>query len=235
MSGDTAPAQPLELFRFAVAGSYNPLADSLKWSELAVDFSIPALRLITVQGRATGTLYSEALLPVASGSSQWRRIDRFRIADGLFPIRWTSVQLQADMSVSGQLQFPSSAPSKAEADWFGQQPTPIALPPLSWQLRWGVTVRYDEPLRGQISRSAAVQLGVGLTWGGWDVRADGNIDVLSRQLLAPVISIVRQLHCWELRFQWYPVGTFRGYWLRFSPKASVLRELKYEEKTIPGL
>lgn len=231
---DTAPPPTVEFFRFTLAGSYNPLADSLRWSDLRFDFSIPALRAVNLQGSATATPYLE--LPVAlPGGVQWQRLNRLRIAEGLFPLRWTSVSLQADVSFRGQLGSTSPSRPRDTADWFGELPTPVSMPPVPWQLRCSASLRYDEPIRGQISRSVGVNIEAGTTLGGWDVRASFNLDLVNRQLLTPVLSIVRQLHCWELWLQWYPLGTFRGYWLRFSPKASVLRDLKYEEKTIPGL
>lgn len=237
---DTAPAVPVELFRWAVTGSYNALADSLRLSDLSFDFSIPALRTMTFQGAAMATPYLE--LPLAGAAPQWRKVNRLRIAAGLFPLRWTSVRVQAEMSFGGQfrlgeaLDFPDTVSSSAPLfDWFGEKPTPLAARSLQWNLRVGTAFRYEEPLPGQLSHSADLVLGLGLTLGGWQIHASGNLDLLQRQLVTPIVSVRRDLHCWELRLEWYPLGIFRGYWLRLAPKASVLRELKYEEKTIPGL
>lgn len=228
-AADTAPPSVVEVFRLAVAGGYAPLADSLRLSDVALDFSIPALKLLNLQGGATGSFYVEVPSP---DGRQWYRINRLRIADGRFPVRWTSFRLQADFSLAGS--FPLSAtptmhePNRADT----------AVPPfftLQWRLSLSAALRYDEPVPSQRSRAASLGIGLGIVLGGWDIQANGNVDVLGGQFIAPSIAVVRQLHCWELRFQWYPIGTFRGYWLRFSPKAAILRDLKYEEKTLPGL
>jgi len=241
LSRDTSSSPPVELFRLSLSGSYNALADSLRLSDVSLDFSIPALRFLALQGSATGTPYMETRAQLGN-TSYWQRVNRFRLTEGLFPLRWTSVRLQAEMSFSGQLRFveapispDTSALAKGNADWFGEHPTPLSSPPLQWSLRLGMAFRYEEPIRGQLSRGADLLLTSGFTLGSWQIQASGNIDLLNRQLVAPIISLRRDLHCWELHFEWYPLGSFRGYWLRFSPRASVLRELKYEEKTIPGL
>ncbi|GBD06434.1 LPS-assembly protein LptD [bacterium HR21] len=232
---DTAAVLPFEVFRLSLAGSYNPLADSLRLGDLSFDFSIPALQRIRLQGTGTATFYSE--VPAATqGGLVWRRVNRLRIADGLFPLRLTSFRLQADFDGGGTVRLPSSPlKDSTTADFFGEYPTPLALPPLDWHYRVSASLRYEEPTRGQIVRGIDLLLGIGLRLGGWNLQANANLDVLQGQLITPAVSLVRDLHCWELRLEWYPLGTFRGYWLRFSPKASTLRDLKYEEKTIPGL
>lgn len=237
---DTAPVPPIEFFRLAVAGSYNALADSLRLSDLSFDFSIPALRTMSLQGSATATPYME--LPPGGPLSSWRRVNRLRLAEGLFPLRWTSIRIQAEMAFGGQLHLgkadsahDTAARTPQVLDGSGERSTPPAPQLLQWNLRLGTAFRYEEPLPKQLSRSADLVLGFGFRLGGWQIQASGSLDLLQGQLVAPVVSIYRDLHCWELRLEWYPLGTFRGYWLRFSPKASVLRDLKYEEKTIPGL
>ncbi|MCS7169372.1 MAG: putative LPS assembly protein LptD [Candidatus Kapabacteria bacterium] len=231
---DTAPPAAIEFFRLALAGSYNPLADSLHLSDLYFDFSVPALRLFTLQGSAVGTPYAE-ILTTTGQRSQWQRTNRLRIVDGHFPLRWTSLRFQAQFDFGGHIGTTAQRHDTIPPDWFGEAATPLSAPPLSWQLRLNLSTRYEEPIRGAVTRTASAAIGLGITVGGWQIQAEGNVDLLSRQLVTPAISLTRDLHCWELRLEWYPLGTFRGYWLRFAPKATVLRELKYEEKTIPGL
>jgi len=44
------------------------------------------------------------------------------------------------------------------------------------------------------------------------------------------LNIYRDLHCWELLFNWIPIGFHQSYTLTIRVKAAALRDLKYEKK-----
>jgi hypothetical protein len=58
-------------------------------------------------------------------------------------------------------------------------------------------------------------------------------------IIAASLSIYRDLHCWEGRFIWNPIGLGQGYYLRISVKAPQLsQDLKFEKQrgyaSLPG-
>ena len=44
------------------------------------------------------------------------------------------------------------------------------------------------------------------------------------------IDIYRDLHCWELLFNWIPTGYQRSYTLTIRVKSDILKDLKFERK-----
>jgi hypothetical protein len=44
------------------------------------------------------------------------------------------------------------------------------------------------------------------------------------------IMIRRDLHCWEMKLNWIPFGTRKGYFFTINVKSSVLQDLKLEKK-----
>ena len=62
---------------------------------------------------------------------------------------------------------------------------------------------------------------VGVT-SGWDFEAKG--------LSYTSINVYRDLHCWEMRFNWIPLGTRQSWNFSINVKASVLQDLKLNKK-----
>ena len=65
----------------------------------------------------------------------------------------------------------------------------------------------------------------------WSIGYRADFDLIDRKVKHQSININRDLHCWELSFDWTPGGYGRGYVFRINVKASALRDLKYEEKS----
>ncbi len=64
----------------------------------------------------------------------------------------------------------------------------------------------------------------------WSVSMNTRFDLQKRQVVNSSISIHRDLHCWELSFQWTPTGYTRGYYLKINVKSPNLQDLKIESK-----
>jgi hypothetical protein len=45
-------------------------------------------------------------------------------------------------------------------------------------------------------------------------------------VLVPNIRVTRDLHCWEMNFDYRPTGTFRGFNFEIRIKAEQLRDVK---------
>ena len=44
------------------------------------------------------------------------------------------------------------------------------------------------------------------------------------------LSVYRDLHCWEMRFNWIPIGSYKSWNFTINVKAQALKDLKYEKK-----
>lgn len=64
----------------------------------------------------------------------------------------------------------------------------------------------------------------------WKVGFTTGYDFSQKDLSYTSIDIYRDLHCWEMRFNWIPFGTRRGWSFTINVKASVLQDLKYNKK-----
>jgi hypothetical protein len=64
----------------------------------------------------------------------------------------------------------------------------------------------------------------------WKVGFTTGYDIQNKDFQYTSIDIYRDLHCWEMRFNWIPFGYRKGWNFQINVKASVLKDLKYEMK-----
>jgi len=68
----------------------------------------------------------------------------------------------------------------------------------------------------------------------WNMTMDYTYDLQRNQVTNVGISVTRDLHCWEMAFQWYPLGYRPGYYFRLGIKSPMLRDVKIERNRISG-
>ena len=64
----------------------------------------------------------------------------------------------------------------------------------------------------------------------WKLGFRSGYDFESKEISYTSIDIYRDLHCWELLFNWIPIGYHQSYTITLRVKAASLRDLKYEKK-----
>lgn len=255
---DTLPDKNLELLELRFNMSYNFAADSLKFSPLSLSFRSPALSFINFNGRANFTLYDE-VPDYDKKTGQWtgnyRQIDRLLLSEGGFVrLSGFNIELSTDFS-SGGVNFGSTGQTATtdstskdsvslgerfmkrmqdnsdSFDIFGDHSpgySPLNLP---WSMNFGLSYDYNRPTVNQ--RSEQLNLRASMSFKltpSWSFDANGQYDFISKELLAPSVSIRKDLHCWELSVTWYPTGYTRGFYLRFGAKAPQLKDLKIEKR-----
>jgi lipopolysaccharide assembly outer membrane protein LptD (OstA) len=64
----------------------------------------------------------------------------------------------------------------------------------------------------------------------WKVGVTTGYDIVGKELTYTKLDIYRDLHCWEMHFEWVPFGFQKGWSFTINVKASVLQDLKYNLK-----
>jgi lipopolysaccharide assembly outer membrane protein LptD (OstA) len=62
----------------------------------------------------------------------------------------------------------------------------------------------------------------------WKIGFTTGYDIKNKDFSYTSIDIYRDLHCWEMRFNWIPLGYRKGWSFQINVKASVLQDLKYK-------
>lgn len=103
----------------------------------------------------------------------------------------------------------------------------------SWQLRADFSYRYDAFDRNNIQDNFDIVPSVTLNLTqNWRIRWNASLDIFEKKINFQRFSIYRDLHCWELTFEWspntdYPESSY--FFLKIGIKDPILKDLKLEQ------
>jgi hypothetical protein len=117
---------------------------------------------------------------------------------------------------------------------------------VDWNVPWRITISYDvnygityQYLNGYWNYEVEKDKKVvqNLSFNGdvnvtpkWKVGFRSGYDFENKELTYTSISVYRDLHCWEMSFNWVPLG-FRQSWnFSINIKSSLLQDLKLDKK-----
>jgi hypothetical protein len=87
------------------------------------------------------------------------------------------------------------------------------------QIRDSATIKQTIDISGDINLTKNWKIGVWM-----------NYDITGRELSYTSINIYRNLHCWEMSFNWIPFGPQQSYNFQINVTSSVLQDLKLSRK-----
>ncbi|MBC8044146.1 MAG: LPS-assembly protein LptD [Rhizobacter sp.] len=182
------------------------------------------------------------------------RINRYLLDDGRGLARLTSFDLNFSTSLQGQKQSnPDRLTSPQDSLRVEEEKIrrkALGLPPtdfstlagdgavdfdVPWQLSAGVNIRSTQPnplVPATVVATANANASFSPT-PNWKISANGGYSFTDRQFTFPTIYVSRDLHCWEMSFQWTPVGLYRSYFFSIGLKAPQLRDIKLERRETP--
>lgn len=68
----------------------------------------------------------------------------------------------------------------------------------------------------------------------WNISTGASYDFVNKEVVVPNVRITRDLHCWEMNFDYRPMGSFRGFNFEIRIKAEQLRDIKLTRAEGPG-
>jgi len=222
----------LKLFNnISVSGSHNFVADSLKWSVVSVGGNTSFFKnLVRFQARAVWDPYMV--------NDNGRRIDRSYWKERKRPLRFASANFRVSTGLtidqirglfSGEDKASSSGSNRnsrggirsggsQSAQTMGEQ----SLLDIFANFRinhdlvfgWMDQDRDGVPEFEVRTNSINTQGSIMLT-PKWNVTVSNiGYDLISKRLTYPNIGIVRDLHCWEMGFNWAPTRNFYNFYIR---------------------
>jgi hypothetical protein len=87
--------------------------------------------------------------------------------------------------------------------------------------------RNEKKYTGNIVQTINVSGDVNITR-KWKIGFTTGYDIQNKSFSYTSVDIYRDLHCWEMRLNWIPLGYRKGWNFQINVKASVLQDLKYK-------
>ncbi len=98
-----------------------------------------------------------------------------------------------------------------------------------WNARMDFNYDINKSNPKQVSKNFGVNVNSGLKLTEkWQVSYTARYDIQNKKLVSHSFSFMRDLHCWEMRLEWSPMGPAAGYFFIVQIKAQNLRDIKLQ-------
>jgi hypothetical protein len=218
-------------------GSYNLLADSLNMSDISMSANAQLFKDLNFNFSANFDPY--AYVKDALYGDVGRKINRFSIAEkqGLAKLNNMNVALSKRFAPKG-----ADKPKKANTPNTEEQQRMINANPqayVDFNIPWTLNFSYNFSYSKQgLSKATTIQT---LRINGdfsitpkWKFTYDTGADIVAKAPSITNIGITRDLHCWEMSFNWTPFAGsgFRAnnYSFEIRAKSALLRDLKLSRR-----
>jgi lipopolysaccharide assembly outer membrane protein LptD (OstA) len=101
---------------------------------------------------------------------------------------------------------------------------------MPWTLRLAYSISYTKPLVTSSVMQTLSMNGTVQVTRKTSVSYTTGFDIARKEITMTSIGIQRDLHCWEMSFDWIPTGYMKSWSFTIRVKASVLADLKYERR-----
>jgi uncharacterized Rmd1/YagE family protein len=230
--------------------SYNIFADSMKWSPVSMQIRTTILNNFNISANSNFSLYGL--------NSNGQTIGTFAYAQNKKLMRLTNFSTSLDFSLSdllkgnknknktntsqnalspgiegniddegmpGRNKTAEQNPGARLLDEYGY---PVFNVPWSFNLSYSLSY-YKSGFKSNISQTLSFRGNVSITK-KMSITYTSGYDFTGKEITMTQIGMTRDLHCWEMNFNWVPNGSMQSWNFTIRVKASVLGDLKYERR-----
>jgi len=228
--------------------SYNIAADSLKFSELGLSYRTQIGSFLNIGGNASFNVYK-----YVDGVG---RVNRFLLNTDKKLAQLTAFSINLSTTLAGgegkglfgqgNVVTAKDTTKKSDstltkdttstysnsneyAGIYGDKPIDFSIP-WSIGLNYNYSINKSNPSVIAKFSNISVNINFNLTK-NWKFSFAMGYDIFQQQVTAPYITIYRDLHCWEMNFNWVPTGIFRGFRFELKIKAPQLQDVKITKQT----
>ena len=226
--------------------SYDLAKDSLRWSDLSVSGRTTLFKNLVLN-------YSGSFSPYYIDSAG-RKHDQFiwKVQNKLLQKNNSTWSTQISYSINNST-FKEGKGGKPGSKPRGEQIVPPVLQTpfnynpalmmgsyadfsMPWNLSFNYTLSYVSTyvaaqfnLKKEVIQTLSVSGNVDLT-PNWKIAITTGYDFVNKGLSYTSLDIYRDLHCWEMRFNWVPFGYYKSWNFQINIKASSLKDVKYTKQ-----
>lgn len=212
---------------FNATTAYNIAAKTFKWSNISLTGRTKLFKLLDVNTSATIDPYQIDL--------QGNRIDYLEWEKGRIG------RLTTAMAALGTSLHSKTIPEKAKAtnsetvdeiDYINTHPNAYVDFNIPWNLNVSYNLQYAKSkssetvgLKKTVVQTATFSGDLSITK-KWKISVSSGYDFETNKLSLTSIDVYRDLHCWEMSFNWIPFGFRQSFSFNINVKSAVLKDLK---------
>ncbi len=214
---------------FKIGSSYNMAKDSLRWAPLSLSGNTKLFNRVNLT-------YQSKLDPYAADTSGKRmNVFQWNVNRRLFRPTNYSWRLSLNYRVDNKL-FDGKDKEKDK----GNKTPPSLLPKWNFNINYNISYEQNITYKGyaweyDVSKQPKIIHTVGLTGSisptpNWKISLRTNYDIEGKEVTFTEIEVYRDLHCWEMSFNWIPSGYRKSYMFSIRIKAPMLKDVKWEKR-----
>jgi len=244
------------LDNLTVSCYYDFAADSMRWSPLTISGRTTLFKQLYITFNISFDPYCYDDRGVRINQTEWKanhRLMRFSSSDMNVGLNWT---INQDYFKGRKEKHQKEAPTEP---LFTENTLGMASHRPDFNNPWSITLNYsfaytvrdnayfymnpmyyslyglseenaEKSHKGNIIQTLNISGEISITK-KWKVGFTTGYDFTHKDLSFTSLDIYRDLHCWEMRFNWIPFGNRRGWSFTINVKASVLQDLKWNKKS----
>ncbi len=217
---------------FSVSGSYNLLADSFNFSDIALRMNTVLLKIFNINMDAGYSLYAY--------NEKMVRINEFSWNYNKKPLHFQNFRTTINTRLN-----PETFKKKKTADPRNKSEDEAELEDVNkhkddyfdFNIPWNLSLNYqfeyannrltpeDRLAANRISFSGDVNITP-----EWKIGFSSGYDLKRKELASSQFTVSRNLHCWQIDFQWIPSGFYKQWVFTLRPKSGLLQDLKLNKR-----
>lgn len=225
--------------------NYDMARDSLNWSPLSIRGYTTLMDEIDIRFTGTWDLYATDNKGNTIDVLEWNkngRLFRRQRNEWSFDISYKlqSGDFEDDGKQKNKKKENNSTPGSKVKNNDQQPPSENQNPALNndinfnkkWDLSFHYTMRYtnnyiasQKDFEYETVQTLSFNANINLT-DKWEIGVNSGWDFEKNELSYTSVNIYRDLHCWEMMFNWIPKGFMKSYNLTIRVKAPALHDLK---------
>jgi hypothetical protein len=198
--------------------SYNIAADSMNWQPISFNARTKIFRKLDIVYNSAYDIYS---LDKIKGI----KIDKLEVNTSGRLLRMVGTSLALNTVIASSESTKSSNNRKDAMKKGNENPDDYA----DFNIPWSISANYNYTVTsngGSMSYQILNLVGRFNITPKWRIELNSGYDLKARNFSFSTVDIFRDLHCWEMRFNWIPFGFRKSFNFTLNVKSSVLQDLK---------
>jgi hypothetical protein len=241
--GDTVEDRRVTLMTLNASGVYNAAATEFKWSTISLGAntqlgsigSLSANLTLDPYADSAGSRISELLVDRGEGL--------VRITNGgiRFGVNFSDQGFGSTVTAGPRVDSVGSRRQRFdfetipfdEEQFFGDEIRGAGEYRIPWTINIDGTYNISRTSETELTRNASLTVGfnLGIT-PTTKLTSSLSYDLIATEVVIPTISFYKDLHCWEMQFDWRPSGYGSGFYFRLGIKSPQLRDIQLEREAV---
>ncbi|MBM3920403.1 MAG: LPS-assembly protein LptD [Sphingomonadales bacterium] len=213
---------------------YNLAASKFKWNDVSANFNTTLKKNINITARSAFSLYQK--------DSLLKNVQRFLYEDKKTPLRMRS----ASMSIStrfGPEMFrkkPENTAIQNKENGEDQEKKDIVNRPdeyFHFDIPWNIALTYVFDYNAE-AKTTSLRVGSNrINISGdlsitpeWKIGYTTGYDLHNKEIASSQFTVSRNLHCWQIDFNWVPSGFAKQWTFSIRPKSGMLQDMKLNKR-----